>query len=518
MRLLSGAGHTEKDLQMKSSIYDFAHHTIQDPIHGSISFGPIEKRIIDHRLFQRLHGLRQNSLLHLVFPSANHTRFDHSLGVMSIAGQFFDAVINNQLKICSAGRRRKRYQAGYRVDDNNMLRLVVELDRQPYFKIVIRCAALFHDIGHGPLSHLFDKFFPTIKEVLGFLVDPCFAHLRPCLEIMKGQKASRPIPHEVLSCIIATRVLHDISDMLEDHGIRVEDIARDVCAAIGNEIVPSKRTTALPYNVATLLRDIISSDLDADRMDYLMRDSHMCGVNYGLYDRDRILKSMCAYATLTDRAVRAGVRYSSVGALEDLLIARYQMHAQIYGHKTNRACSAMLDAIQERLRESGWSWYKGCGSLQQLIDRFAELDDQKFIGELLDLKTNGHQVQVREIAEKLFLERRLVKRVFEERVPCTDKNAQREARAERRVNQHMCRLKRVGIWARKDVFSNKGPKIKSSKYSLKVLRKHFDRGWYEVHEVKAFSTVAHYLPEIEKTYRIYAKEKNVKKAKTLLPK
>lgn len=502
---------------MSKTYYDFAQHTIQDPIHGSISFGAIEKRIIDHRLFQRLHGLRQNSLLHLVFPSANHTRFDHSLGVMSIASRFFDAIINNQQKICSAGRRRKRYQVGYRVDDNNMLRLVAALDRQPYFKIVNRCAALFHDIGHGPLSHLFDKFFPSVKEVLGLLVDPSFEHIRSCLEIMKRQKGSNPIPHEILSCIIATRVLHDIADILKAHGTNADDMSRDVCAAIEKQIIPSKKTQSLPYNVATLLRDIISSDLDADRMDYLMRDSHMCGVNYGLYDQDRILKSMCSYAALKERSVRAGVRYSGVGALEDLLIARYQMHAQIYGHKTNRACSAMLDAIHEHLKASGWSWYEGCGSLQDLLDRFVKLDDQNFISQLIDLKTNGNQGRVKEIAEKLFLERRLVKRVFEERIPYSDKKTQWEAQVQRRMKQHVRRLDSADIWARQDVFPNKGPKIKSSKYSLKVLRKHHHQGWYEVYEAKDFSTVAHYLPEIEKTYRIYVKSKNVKNAKALLP-
>ena len=503
---------------MKSSHYDFALHTIQDPIHGSIAFGPIEKRIIDHRMFQRLHGLRQNSLLHLVFPSANHTRFDHSLGVMSIASRFFDAIITNQQKVCSAGRRRNSYQARYRVDDKNMWELIQALTRQPYFKIVVRSAALFHDIGHGPLSHLFDKFFPSANEALRLLAAPSYDHIRPSVKAMKRQAGSQPISHEVFSCIIATQVLHDIQDVLAKYGIRAEDMAKDVCAAIEKQVAPSHQTQSLPYDVATLLRDIISSDLDADRMDYLMRDSHMCGVNYGLYDQDCILKSMCAYAENKSQAVRVAVRYSGVGTLEDLLIARYQMYAQVYGHKTNRACSAMLDAIQEHLKESGWSWYDGCTSLQELLDRFVRLDDQSFISQLLDLRANGGQERVKEIAQKLFLERRLVKRVFEERIPYTDREPRQQAQAERRMKQHMNRLKQTGIWAKPDVFSNKGPKIKSSLYALKVLRKHHDRGWYEVHEAKDFSTVAHYLPEIEKTYRIYVKPKNVTRAKALIPK
>lgn len=99
------------------SDYEFHGWTIQDPIHGGITFGPIEKAIIDHPLFQRLHGLRQNSLLYLVFPSANHTRFDHSVGVMSLAGRLFEHIIRNQDKIIEAGNSRKTYQDPFRLDD-----------------------------------------------------------------------------------------------------------------------------------------------------------------------------------------------------------------------------------------------------------------------------------------------------------------------------------------------------------------------------------------------------------------
>lgn len=102
------------------SDYEFTRHTIQDPIHGGITFGRIEKALIDHRLFQRLHGLRQNSLLYLIFPSANHTRFDHSIGVMYLAGRFLDAVLNNQKKICQAGSSRQTFQDPYRVDDQGI--------------------------------------------------------------------------------------------------------------------------------------------------------------------------------------------------------------------------------------------------------------------------------------------------------------------------------------------------------------------------------------------------------------
>ena len=268
---------------MSKSSYDYSKHTIQDPIHGAVSFGRIEKAIIDHKFFQRLHGLRQNSLLYLIFPSANHTRFDHSIGVMSIASRFFDAILSNQQKICMAGRERKEHQSDYCVDTPEMAVLFDDLNNHTYFKILLRCAALFHDIGHGPLSHLFDQFFPSLNELETLLGDAGYAHIRSWAVGIREGKAN-PIEHEMLSCIIATRVLSDIGQTLRECGIDPEDAAQDVCSIIDQNVAPSKQSQSLPYKVIPLLHDIISSDIDVDRMDYLLRDSHMCGVNYGVTD------------------------------------------------------------------------------------------------------------------------------------------------------------------------------------------------------------------------------------------
>jgi HD superfamily phosphohydrolase len=150
---------------MKLTGYDFGGHTIQDPIHGGITFGPIEKSIIDHTSFQRLRGLRQNSLLHLIFPSANHTRFDHSVGVMFLADRLLESLLSNQRRICKRSASRTDYQEPYRVDGETIEQVLQRLEEDQYYKLILRIAALFHDIGHGPLSHLFDKFFPTTQWI-----------------------------------------------------------------------------------------------------------------------------------------------------------------------------------------------------------------------------------------------------------------------------------------------------------------------------------------------------------------
>lgn len=495
--------------------YDFALHTIQDPIHGAILFGRIEKAIIDHSLFQRLHGLRQNSLLYLIFPSANHTRFDHSLGVMHLAGEFFDAILRNQRKICDATSKSRAYHDPYRVDDAEMNVTMDLLGGDQYFKLILRLAALCHDIGHGPLSHLFDRFFPTVTEFKQFKKSKTYGPLTNCLN--GSEKIRDPVRHEVLSCAIASRIIHESSPVLETFGLDENDVISDVCSVIDDRISPSSQLLRPPYKVHKLFHDIVASDIDVDRMDYLVRDSHMCGVNYGLYDPDRILKSMCVYARKDNRELRAGIRSSGLGALEDLLLSRYQMYAQIYGHKTNRACNAMLDRIQERLKKAGWSWYRGCRTLDELLGTFEKLDDRAFINILLTEDVDKGAGKVREIAEKLFLNRRLVKRVFEERVALRGKLSKERRQAETRMRDHQDRLKDSNIWAAPDVFENKGPKINTGNSPLKLLKKDPREGHYLVHEIRGLSTVVQFLPERELTFRIYCREHNVKKAKLLLP-
>lgn len=145
-----------------------------------------------------------------------------------------------------------------------------------------------------------------------------------------------------------------------------------------------------------------------------------------------------------------------LGALEDLLLARYQMHAQIYGHKTNRACNAMLECIRERLVGCGWTWYGGCSSIGDLLNIFVDLDDRAFVNKLMDAEVDGGVGKVKELAEKLFVERRLVKRVYEEKADCSKDDNFRAKEVIRRFEEHKARLNEAGIWAVEDQFKNKG--------------------------------------------------------------
>lgn len=488
--------------------YDFGAHTIQDPIHGGITFGPIEKSIIDHPSFQRLHGLRQNALLYLIFPSANHTRFEHSVGVMFLADRLLESLLANQRRICSRASGRDSFQESYRVDDKSVEETIEILAGDQYYKLILRIAALFHDIGHGPLSHLFDEFFPTPQWINSLPEEVEYKHIYERTRVISNQ--SHPIRHEIMSCAIASSTLLQCHEAFAPYKIDLQKFIADVCAVIDEKVKPSSNLELAPYGLQKLLHDVLSSDLDVDRMDYLLRDSHMAGVKYGIYDPSRIFKSMCFYARLDTKELRLAVRHSGIGALEDLLIARYEMHSQVYGHKTNRACSAMLTAIERKLKASGWTWYQDCSTLSELISKFWRLDDQTFIHLLLEEQADNGKIK--EIAEKLFVERRFLKRVFEERV-----DAQASLAAEERWNRHKTLLDRNGISAEQDVFKNKGPTLTTQDYYLKVLRKHPHTNYYMVEELGMHSTVARFLPQLEYIYRISCKTPYVQKAKSLLP-
>lgn len=497
---------------MIPSSYDWNRYTIQDPVHGSIRYGPIEKLIIDHPLFQRLHGLRQNSLLYLVFPSANHTRFDHSVGVMHLAGQFLDSILKNQRTILEKGEKRRVREVDYRVDDRRIKKTVKRLEGDAYPKLVVRVAALLHDTGHGPFSHLFDRFFPSISFVKNLIGNSSPVY-RSIARALVRISTTRELQHEMMSCLIATYMANDIGGDLRNLGIEPPLLAKDVCAVIDSRLRPSNKLSETnSYNVSRLLHEVISSSIDADRMDYLLRDSRMCGVNYGLYDPDRILKSLCMYEDGPTGLAHIGIRYSGLGALEDLLISRYQMHSQIYGHKTNRACAVMLDEIHDRLKGSGWNWYESCSTIDDLLETFWNLTDSSLVEKI----RRERDTQVGALLRQL-MERKLVKRTFEERVPKSGKGSKQGAEARGRWREHRERMREKDIPFMEDRFEIKGLGLNHRKETLKVLRKHPQEGYYLVHELSEFSALVKYLPSKEVIYRNYCFAPQVSSSKRLVP-
>lgn len=307
---------------------------ITDPIHRYIRFTELEREIIDTPVFQRLRKIRQLAGAHLVYPSAQHTRFEHSLGTMHLAGL-----------------------AGQTLLDKGYIEKKDQLED-------LRLAALLHDIGHGPFSHLFE-------EVL----------------IGRGMSTSS---HENMGKKIIRETI--IKDKLEKYGYDSDSICN---LSFGESPI-------MFYN------EIIAGGLSSDIMDYLPRDSFFTGVEYGKIDYYRLISS---FEVLSNGHL--GINKSAINSLESMLISRFQMFKAVYFHKTVRSAEVMLlHSLLLADRQLNFS--------DLSVDEYIEYTDDKTIDIILSLKNNDRAVKL----AKDYKNRILLKCVYEKFLQnkCTSNN------------------------------------------------------------------------------------------------
>lgn len=260
----------------------------RDPVHGLIPISAKDEfltDLINTPEFQRLHRVRQLGVASLTFPGTDHSRFCHSLGVLHVATRILDVL-------------QRRYE-------NDVVGNQVSKHHQ-----TIKAAALLHDIGHGPFSHLMERAFQNTKD-----------HEERTMEMITANESS-------------------IRGALTNSGLRPEEVRQ----VIGHQFP------------VLFLQDIVSSQLDADRMDYLVRDSHFAGVNYGIFDLEWILNSVCIGSYSTDLNNPDHWRLCldkkrGLQAAEQLILARQHMSLQVYYHKSTRRWeSVFLCLIREATR------------------------------------------------------------------------------------------------------------------------------------------------------------------------
>lgn len=411
-------------------VSDIRLRSILDPIHGLIHIDEVECAVLDHPLFQRLRKTKQNGLLYLVFPSATHTRFEHSLGALHVATTMLDQVGLNS----GVARKKKAVsplsalQVGVAFDFSDVLPSTLAGVTR-----ITRIAALVHDLGHGPFSHTFDYFAPFREDLRSLLRSGAIPFLASCADaLVDWQRTDLPgslgydrTPHELMSCVMFAKLWHDL---LQDENSCVRDTpyANELPLLVAAVILgqpsiaePICRPEFRPF--LPLIHDLIASaPADADRMDYLERDSRSSGVTYGLFDRNRVLKSLLCYPQESARSIhyRLGIKRSGIPALENLVQARFQLFVQIYLHKTNRAISRMLKEIGSEAAREQYYVFDITGdphaSAESLFSTYLDLSDEVFLRRLRGLDSKGPQVpkSVRELAGDLE-NRKLWKRIFD---------------------------------------------------------------------------------------------------------
>lgn len=341
---------------------------IRDNVHGTILFSELEKKIIDHPLFQRLRNIRQLAFVRYVFHTATHSRFEHSIGAMHIVDRAFRKMLENQEGLLAAFRRLSGAQLDMTRptygDIASTARVFGEmLTEKEGLRRGLRLAMLLHDVGHGPFSHSSEAWYPRLSEVAEKnegLLTPALKRLVERKLRDLGPKAAAT--HEDYSLFIMCRIARDIPEF------RAE-ILEDVLAILGS--VPSvDEKPSVRERIMRLLHDLVSNEIDADRMDYLIRDSRQCGVSYGEFDHDRLLDSFAFYNRETPSGLipTLAIKYSGLQAFEDYLLSRYQMYSQVYFHKTSVAMDAMMNYLGEHLPLK----------LPASVDRYCAICDSEF--------------------------------------------------------------------------------------------------------------------------------------------
>ncbi len=309
-------------------------YEIRDPVHGFIRLNQLEWDVINQPIFQRLRRIRQLAWTDMVYPGAMHTRFEHSLGVMHVAARMFDALLRRSRDIL--------YSSDYGYDE-------ASLGRQ---RRIIRLAALLHDLGHGPFSHAAEELLP-----------------------LKPREANR-YEHEDYS---AAALKHGLRDVIENHqesranGIHIRDILEIFEA-------PARSAGVLVW------KDLVSGQMDADRMDYLLRDAYHAGVQYGRYDLDRVVYTLRLCPDPETEGHHIGVEEDGLHAVEGLLIARFMMFTQLYFHKTRTIYDYhLVESLRELLKSND-----GVFPSPNEIAEFLAWDDWKVLGLITERKGGIH--------------------------------------------------------------------------------------------------------------------------------
>ena len=423
-------------------------HDMRDPIHGFIRISEQEKGLIDTKVFQRLRRIRQLAMAFLVYPGALHTRFDHSIGVMHIAGR-----ICNKLQESDSNR----------IDAEDI--------------VLVRLAALLHDVGHGPFSHVSE-----------YLLD----------EYASNQTDKSQVREK-----IHEKITVDIIQTDPDINTFLSPEERDSVI----EIIEGKEKKW------DWRRDIVSSELDADKMDYLLRDSYFAGVQYGHYDIEKVIESCLIGPNETETTL--AINSKGIYALEQLLLARYHMTQQVYWHRVNLIVTEMIIRGLTLAIDGGNTEME---ELYQYPQKTGEDNDQDYESKriefaqnyikyhdekIIEILKNGPKENVPEEAGKIFdrlYNRNLFKRVVEirlkdERDPIL--HSRLDGMLTNKQHKHQCEseiAKRLGVNAAYVIVSK--PPIQILNYGIPINRLNTEKIMIFDQEQKGLRRMIDYVNEL----------------------
>ena len=374
--------------------------TIYDVLYGFVPITEWEEKIINSPFFQRLRWIKQLGFANYIFPGAEHNRFAHVIGVMHSMEHMLRSL-------------------GMTVPDSELFDPRAQNPAALFHKS-LRIAALLHDIGTFPFSHAIE-----------------YAYIRHGNDKRRSGSKSKPLPnsHEHLGSFIIknTRYPGGITEILEHYGFDVQMISN---------IIKGDS----PFLLANQL---MHSDLDADRMDYLMRDAHYTGIKYGQFDREYILANLVTYDAGKNQ-LAFGVRENATHAVEDFLIARFSWYSQVIKNQGSAKFDIMSSHIAQAFLEKDliYQFHDLLEMIEKGDERFYWWNDIYFMNRCQEIKLKGliKDPRISELNEMLIYRRppRTVKHpLFAHRILPIDKNQQTKERLIAQIRNKVKELERV---------------------------------------------------------------------------
>ena len=302
---------------------------IRDPIHGGMQVSGSELAVIDQPWVQRLRHIGQTGFAYLPFPGATHSRFSHSLGVMHLAGRAFESAY-----------------ADWTFD---------RPDAAERFRAVVRIAALCHDIGHAPFSHCTEFAMPPLRDLGLRWLRARGANTGP--DGVEDRRAT----HEDYTLAILEQTA-----LAEAIAANFPFTAQHVAALISGDVrVPDDFFRDGGFDHRRLLSQIVSSELDVDRLDYLVRDAYYTGAVYGHVDVDWLISNLSAWPG--DGQVWLALQDRAIYAFDDFLLSRHHMFLMVYFHHEGVVFEEML---KRYLTAPTCDW-----ALPSDLDAYLQVDD-----------------------------------------------------------------------------------------------------------------------------------------------
>ncbi len=267
---------------------------IRDPVHGTLTLSDAETAVVDTPEYQRLRLIRQLGFSEYAYPAATHNRYLHSLGVCHLAGLAFNQVFSE-----------------HKIPEKQF----------KLFRSCVRLGALLHDVGHGPLSHVIEEVMPQF----------------PSLNLKILPSENRKATHEDYTLKYLTD--SELTPVLRKTFPDLDPF--HIACLIDNSLSPKDdffRVGEVDYR--PVLSQLISSELDCDRMDYLERDSYFCGTNYGKIDLHWMLANLGVH--VVDNRAMLSLNRRALYTFDDFLISRHHMHLMVYFHHKSIVYEEML--------------------------------------------------------------------------------------------------------------------------------------------------------------------------------